>query len=504
MMIDFIKSNRFLLQFFAAVCVFNSAQAEDRLPNIIFILTDDLGYSDVSCYGSKRVKTPHIDKLAASGAKFTHFHTASSICSPSRAAFLTGAYPQRNGLYMGINQNRAAHWFLGLNPDEITLAEQFKKQNYQTLMIGKWHLGSQPEFHPYKHGFDSYYGMPSNAGHLPAFYDGTELIYEETPLDQLTALYTERAVQLIKEERDQPFFLYFAHNYPHVPYKAGVDFKGSSKDGVRGDVMQEMDWGIGQMMQALSDAGIADNTIVIFSSDNGSEKPVYNKPYAGSKYTTLEGGHRVPFIVNWPAKIEQGLEFSIPVNAMDLFPTLSEAVGEPLATDRVYDGVSLLPLFEDKELVRSEDKPYYYYNCDNLQALRYQNWKLHLPRKKSEIPWWDRNKKFLNIKKPVLYNLKNDEAERKDVSVKYPEVMAKMLKMAEEARQKLGDYNDRGDEQRAVGSVVDDAPIVGNHKTDWEKVDEAVRAKIQAEWEIREPVKSKAIHEPKPKTGKKK
>ena len=250
-------------------------------------------------------------------------------------------------------------------------------------MVGKWHLGTEPEFHPLKQGFDHYYGMPSNASHSPKFFDGEEEVYAKTPLGQLTKLYTDRAISIIKEHGEQPFFLYFAHNYPHTPFKAGKDFVGTSKDGVRGDVIQELDWGVGEMMKALQESGIAENTIVIFSSDNGPIKPQYAAPYRGTKYVSFEGGHRVPFIFHWPAKIKQGVQSKTPIVAMDLFPTLSEIIGAPLPADRTLDGVSLMPLLEGKPLTRPVDQPFYFYNCENLQAVRYGDWKLHLPRTKS-------------------------------------------------------------------------------------------------------------------------
>ena len=385
--------------------VSHATDAVDKKPNIIFMLTDDLGYSDVGCYGAKKVKTPHIDQLASTGIKFTNFHTGSSICSPSRAAFLTGAYPQRSGLYMGINPRRTAHWFLGLHPDEITIAEQLKTQGYTTHMVGKWHLGTEPEFLPRQQGFDSYYGLPCNFTHSPTFYENEEVVFEKAPLNRLTELYTQRVTSIIENQarNDKPFFLYFAHNYPHTPFKAGKDFKGSSKDGVRGDVMQELDWGVGEMMEALEKAGIADNTIVIFTSDNGPTSNRHALPYRGTKYVTFEGGHRVPFIFHWPAKIKQASVSDADINAMDLFPTLCEITESALPDDRVYDGESFLPLLAGSSMKRSDDAVFYYYNCENLQAIRQGKWKLHLPRSEKQVPFWDKNKTFMNILKSQCF-----------------------------------------------------------------------------------------------------
>ena len=471
--------------------LFSCAVGAAQLPNVIFILTDDLGYADVGCYGATKVKTPHIDRLAAEGLRFTHFHTAASICSPSRAAFLTGGYPQRSGLYMGINPIRTAHWFLGLNPEEITLAEQFKSKGYDTSMVGKWHLGTEPEFSMLNQGFDTYYGMPCNFSHSPKFFDGEKEVFAVTPLERLTELYTERVTSIIRSQDDKPFFIYYAHNYPHTPYKAGADFKGSSRDGVRGDIMQEMDESIGALMQALEDTGVADNTMVIFTSDNGPTKSVYARPYRGTKYVTFEGGHRVPFIVRWPARIKEAKVLDVPVNAMDLFPTLSEIIGASLPAERVYDGVSLMPLFSGKPLTRSADEPFYYYNCENLQAVRRGPWKLHLPREQKQLPHWDKNKVFNNADAPVLYNLDTDRSEEMDVAGEYPEVVGELLKLAENARGKLGEYMARGTEQRATGSVIADAPIIGNEK-DWGTVDPATAKAITEERQKRHPKASGA------------
>jgi arylsulfatase A-like enzyme len=472
-------------------------------PNIVFILTDDLGYSDISCYGATKVKTPHIDQLAAGGIRFTDFHSAASICSPSRAAFLTGGYPQRAGLYMGINPVRKAHWFLGLNPDEITIAEQLKGAGYNTFMVGKWHLGTEPEFLPRRQGFDHYYGMPCNFDHSPKFFDNDKQVFARTPLDRLTHLYTQRVTKIIRENSKQksPFFLYYAHNYPHTPFKASKKFLGSSKDGVRGDVIQELDASIGAVMQALKQAGVSENTIVIFTSDNGPTKNVYAKPFRGTKYVTFEGGHRVPFIFHWPARFKSGQVESgkvkagrvkpgsvsnLSINAMDLFPTLSKVAGVPLPPDRIYDGESLLPLLDGQPLKRNEAEPFYYYNCENLQAVRVGNWKLHLPRKSEQVPFWDKNQLFRNLNQPVLYDLLSDEGEYENVAKANPKIVNKLLQLANVKRKELGEFMHRGSGQRKTGSVYPNAPVV-SHEKDWGQVPMSVVETLIKERKKRHP-----------------
>ena len=451
-------------------------------PNVIFILMDDMGYSDVSCYGASKVSTPNIDRMAAEGMQFTDFHTAASICSPSRAAFLTGAYPQRAGLYMGINQKREAHWFLGLNPDEVTLAEQFKQKGYTTAMVGKWHLGKEEEFSYFQQGFDHYYGAPDNMGHNAAFYDGREVIYKSTPLEQLTKLYTERMVKHIEEFKDEPFFIYFAHNYPHTPYMAGPKFKKSSKDGVRGDIIQEADWGIGEVLKALEANGILESTLLIFTSDNGPTSAKYSKPYSGTKYISMEGGHRVPFILYWKGEIQPQVS-EVPVIAMDLFPTLSEIIDVPLPEDRIYDGVSLTPLFSGEQIARNHEAPFYYYNCENLQCVRVGDWKLHLPRTKRQMPWWSTAAgKAKPIAAPELYNLSTDVSEKNNVASQNPERVSEMMALAEQTREKLGEYMERGSEQRPTGSLFPEVPILSNHNTEWAKLSDEEKGRAKTEF----------------------
>lgn len=497
------KATRIMIYVFAIAVLSATCQASEHTapPNVILVLTDDLGYSDIGCYGAAKVKTPHIDRIAAEGFRFTDFHTAASICSPSRAAFLTGAYPQRAGLYMGINPNRKAHWFLGLDPSEITLAEQFKKQAYKTFMVGKWHLGTEPEFHPMVQGFDSYYGMPCNFAHSPKFFDGKKEVFARTPLARLTELYTQRITKIIRKQGDQPFFLYYAHNYPHTPLQAGKMFEGSSQDGVRGDVIQELDWSIGEMMKALKEAGIADNTVVFFTSDNGPTANKYAKPFRGTKYVTLEGGHRVPFILHWPTKIKQGRVLDVPINAMDVFPTLSEIIEAPMPQSRTCDGVSLMPLLVGKPLARQRAQPFFYYNCENLQAVRMSDWKLHLPRELKQLPFWDKNKVFVGTQHPVLYNLRTDREETTDLSSTNPEIVQKMLELAESKRRELGEYMQRGSQQRRTGSVVPGAPII-SHEKDWGMVAPAMVETIARERQKRHPNENKKKVRPRRKKQK--
>jgi len=455
-------------------------------PNIIFFLADDLGHADTGYTGATGFETPNIDHLAAEGLSFTNFRTAASICSPSRAAFLTGGYPQRAGLYGGINPNREAHWYLGLDPGEITIAEQLKTAGYKTFLVGKWHLGTEPEFLPDQQGFDHYYGMPSNFSHSPAFFDDGEEVFARTPLDRLTELYTERVRTIIRENANEPFFLYYAHNYPHKPYVAGKKFAGTSSDGVRGDIMQELDWGFGEMMKALEQAGIADNTIVIFTSDNGPVDNKYAKPFRGTKYVTLEGGHRVPFIFHWPARIEQGAVSPLSINAMDLFPTLSGAAGVPLPVDRVYDGESLLPLIKGEALTRTPSDAFYYYNCENLQAVLLGDWKLHLPREEAQLPFWYHNRPFHDLKQPVLYNLRSDPGESRDVAGVNPGLVQQMLGLADEIRAELGEYMQHGAAQRPTGSIYPAAPVI-SHPKDWGQVPPEVIEALNKERSKRHP-----------------
>jgi arylsulfatase A-like enzyme len=350
----------------------------------------------------------------------------------------------------------------------------------------------QEKFLYHHQGFDHYYGAPENMSHSALFLDGRKVIYQNAPLDKLTGLYTARMVKHIGDFKDQPFFIYFAHNYPHTPYKAGPKFRGSSKDGVRGDIIQEVDWGIGEILKALETNDMLEDTLVIFSSDNGATSAKYSQPYSGTKYVSLEGGHRVPFILYWKGKIQPAVS-DVPVNAMDLFPTLSELIGAAIPDDRIYDGVSLTPLFSGKPIARPAAPPFYYYNCENLQAVRVGDWKLHLPRTKRQIPWWAQSKQA-PIQTPRLYNIASDRAEKVDVAAQHPERVQQMLTLAEKTRRKLGEFMGRGDEQRPTGTLFPEVPILSNQQQDWVHLSDAEKGRAKTEFKGHGKKKRKEHH----------
>ncbi|MGD9419249.1 MAG: sulfatase-like hydrolase/transferase [Verrucomicrobiota bacterium JB025] len=440
--------------------------AADR-PNVIFILTDDMGYSDLSCYGATKVDTPNLDALADGGLRFTDFISAANVCSPSRAAFLTGAYPMRCGIPMAVNHPNENHWFLGLDPDEITLAEQFRSRGYKTCMIGKWHLGTEDVFLPHNQGFDHYYGTWGNGGEL---FDEREVAFSTFPEDRLTSLYTQRVREHIRDYRDRPFFIYYPHNYPHSPYTEGNAFDGSTGNGTRSDVLRELDWGIGQIVAELEAQGILENTLIVFSSDNGAVPPssYANAPFRGAKYNTWEGGHRVPFFLYWKDRIQQPAVMDTPqVWAMDLFPTLSEIIGAPMPTDRVYDGTSLVPLLTGQAIARDGEAPFFYYNGENLQCVRRGDWKLHVPRTREQLPWWDQQGAVTEYR---LYDLATDVHEDTNLADTYPAIVDELTGLADAAILDLGEFEVPGSGQRGTGTIFPEVPVIVNLEADWDDV----------------------------------
>ncbi|MHC4512510.1 MAG: sulfatase family protein [Planctomycetota bacterium] len=435
-------------------------------PNIIVIFTDDQGYADVGCQGAVGFATPHIDAMAAQGMRFTDFYVAAAACSPSRAALLTGCYPQRVSIPAVLfPQSR-----IGLNPDEVTLAEILRSRGYATAAVGKWHLGHHPPFLPTNHGFDQWLGLPYSNDMTPdasknpnprarrhpplPLMRGTEVIATEPDQSKLTQQYTEEALQFIRKQAQRPFFLYLAHTFPHVPLFAGERFAGKTKRGLYGDVIEEIDWSVGELLSELDRQGIADNTLVVFTSDNGPwlVKGAHGgsaKPLREGKATSFEGGHRVPCVIRWPAKIPAGQVCRTMVTAMDLLPTITALCGGTLPQDRNIDGRDVSALLRGGTLPGAAEHPFFYYRGRQLQAVRVGRYKLHLPHSYGSIdgarladatfPGRLRRRRI----ELSLFDLEADIGETTNVAPEHPDVVQRLLALCEQARADLGDGRQR-------------------------------------------------------------
>ena len=426
-------------------------------PNIILIFADDLGYGDLGSYGAKDWETPHLDQLAKDGTSFSQFYVPHAVCSASRAALLTGAYANRLEIF-GALDHTAKH---GLNPAETTIAEMLKQKGYQTGMVGKWHLGHLPEFLPTEQGFDSFFGLPYSNDMWPnhpetkTYYPPLPLIVNKTSIEtledqsQLTTRYTQKALEFIQENKEEPFFLYLAHSMPHVPLFVSEKFAGKSSQGMYGDVMMEIDWSVGEIRKKLKELELEQNTLIIFTSDNGPWLSYGG--HAGltdglkeGKGTSWEGGIRVPAIFAWPGKIPAGKTQTEAAMTIDILPTLAEITHSKLP-DLKIDGQSIW-----KEILggQGNTRPYFaYYNQNELQAVIFGKWKLVFPhqyRTISEdlalrndglpVPY-----SMVTMKNAELYDLANDPSETTDVSTQNPAVMAQLTQFAESARDDLGD-----------------------------------------------------------------
>ncbi|MGM0545401.1 MAG: sulfatase family protein [Bacteroidota bacterium] len=442
----------FVLAIFCLSSAAAYAQGENESPNVVIILTDDMGYADVGAYGAPKIETPEIDDLASQGTKFTDFYVE-SLCSPTRAALMTGSYAHRTG-------NSGVYWpdsDEGLNPDEITIAEMLNNEGYNTGMVGKWHLGHRDLFLPTNQGFDYYFGLPfsndmgPDARPAKGPYDPLPVMRNEEVVErgpdqsQLTKRYTEEAVQFIEDKKDEddPFFLYLAHTMPHVPLYASEEFEGKSDFGLYGDVIEEIDWSTGQVMDALEEAGVKDNTLVVFLSDNG---PWLQKgkdgglatPLRNGKGTSWEGGHRVPAIMSLPGEIPENSTIKEMATVMDLFPTLAHLTGADTPEDRVIDGKNIWPLLTGE----SEETPhevYFYYRLKKLQAVRIGDWKLHLEGKRRDYNNvnYDYSKDFVFEQDEELYNLAEDVGEQRNLAKDYPEIVEKLKNAVKEHKKEI-------------------------------------------------------------------
>ncbi|GAA5121331.1 sulfatase [Luteolibacter yonseiensis] len=433
-----------------------------RPPNVVVIFNDDMAYADVACFGAKYA-TPNIDRLAKEGRRFTNFHVSSPVCSASRASLLTGCYNSRIGIHGALGPKAR----IGLNPEETTLAELVKQKGYATGMAGKWHLGDAPEFLPVKQGFDEWYGLPysndmwphhpeAKKGTYPKLpmYENDRIVDEEvTPDDQkqLTTRYAARAVSFIERNKDRPFFFYLANSMPHVPLYVSDKFAGKSGAGLYGDVIQEIDWGVGQVMEALEKAGVADNTLVIFTSDNGpwlsyGDHAGNAAPLREGKGTAWEGGTRVPTIMRWPGRIPAGTESAEMAMTTDLFPTIAAIIGAELPKVGI-DGSNRLSDLTGEPNDNPPPRRYaWYYENNKLLAVADGDWKLMLPQQyrtmadapqpTGGIPGKYQQRK---LEKPMLFDLKKDIGEQNDVAAAHPEIVEKLLQQTAAMRADLGD-----------------------------------------------------------------
>ena len=409
-------------------CLF-AAKAGDRPPNIIFILTDDLGYTDLSGYGAKTIKTPRIDQMAAEGVRFTNFYSTACVCTPTRASFLTGCYSKRVGLHHAV---LPPHSMYGLNPEEETLAELLKAQGYATACIGKWHLGEAPEILPTKQGFDSYFGMAGPNQGISDLYRDTEVIEKkaDVKIDDLTQRYTTEAIEFIRKSKDKPFFLYLPHSAPHHPFFASEKFVGKSEAGLYGDMIQEVDWSTGRILDTLKELGLDDHTIVIFTSDNGQAGEA-SPPLHGGKGSTWEAGLRVPCIVRWPGKVPPGTVCREMAVMFDWLPTLVPLAGAKLPVKKI-DGADIWPLVTGP--AKTPHESFVYYSREAIpSAVRSGKWKLHLV---PPVETWAGKlpPEALIDKKPTtpppwLYDLEADPGETHDVAAEHPEIVERLSKL---------------------------------------------------------------------------
>lgn len=450
-----------LLAICCGACFLTAAEpanaADETPPNVVLIFADDLGYGDLGCYGAKGYRTPNLDRLAAEGVKFTDFYVAQAVCSASRTALLTGCYPNRVGILSALGP-KDRH---GINDREQTLGEVFKSRGYATAMFGKWHLGHHQQFLPTRHGFDEYYGLPYSNDMWPkhpeakhAFPDlplieGEKTIALNPDQTQLTTQYAERAVRFIERHHDEPFFVYLAHSMPHVPLHVSEKYRGKTDRGLFGDVIEEIDWSVGQILATLAKWKLDERTLVIFTSDNGpwltyGDHAGSAAPLSEGKGTSFEGGVREPCLMRFPGRIPPGTICREPAMTIDLLPTLAQLIGARLPSDRIIDGLDIWPLISGQPGAKSPHEAFYFYWDRELQAIRSGRWKLHFPHAyrslEGKVATGGVPVKYVQKRIDLsLFDLESDLGETKNVAAEHPDVVKRLQQLAEQARDDLGD-----------------------------------------------------------------
>ena len=461
------------------VCCRQKQGEKSKPPNVVIIFTDDQGYNDVGCFGASDIQTPHLDKMAKEGIRLTDFYAAQAVCSASRAALLTGCYPNRLGIHGAFMPKNK----YGLNLSETTIAEMLKSKGYRTGIFGKWHLGDHPQFMPNNQGFDEYFGIPYSNDMWPfhpqqgpifnfdvlPLYENEKIIDTLTDQSMLTTQITEKSINFISKNKDKPFFLYIAHPQPHVPLFVSDKFKGKSDRGLYGDVIMEIDWSVGQVLSALKKHDIDRNTIVIFTSDNGPWLSYGN--HAGSAYplregkgTALEGGQREPCIIYYPDKIKPGRIIHTPMMNIDILPTIAHITNATLPS-KTIDGKNVWDVWTGKTNKTPHKAYYFYYHINELHGVRYKNWKMYFPHRyrtlngkpggKNGLP---EKYEYNTIDKIELYNLNTDIGEKQNVADKHLSVVKEISDLANNMRKRLGDklFNINGTENRPIGMVKND------------------------------------------------
>ncbi len=488
-----IRSKLALASCTAIVCLYSwscaNAIEPKRQPNIIVIFCDNLGYGDIEPFGSTLHRTPHLNRMAKEGRKFTHFCVSAGVCTPSRASIMTGCYAQRVGMHNNPRDGQVLRPVspYGLNPNEITIAEVLQAAGYKTGIIGKWHLGDQPQFLPTRQGFDLFFGVPYSddmtaavgkrvalrgnsqlQGHLwpplPLMRNETVI---EAPVERtlLTQRYTQQATQFIEDNQDHPFFLYMPQAMPGSTSTAFASpaFKGKSKNGSWGDSIEELDWSTGQILDKLTVLGLEKDTLVIWTSDNGApmnsdpNDPTRgtNLPLHGRGYTTSEGAFRVPTVMWWPTVIPAATVCTELSTTMDLLPTFAKLAGGNIPQDRIIDGHDIRPLIRGEPNAKTPYKAFYYYAMNQLQAVRSGPWKLFVP-----LEDFSRHPHFKNSDKAttLLFNVVTDIRSQQNVATQHPEIVKQLTELANQARQDLGDVSLSGSGQRLAGKTANPQP----------------------------------------------
>lgn len=468
-----IKRKTSTLLFSCVPCIaLNASQAT----NFIVIFLDDMGYGDLGCTGAIDFNTPNIDKLASEGILFTHFYSAQAVSGASRAGMLTGCYPNRIGL-SGAPDHNSKH---GICDDELTIGDVLKQRGYHTAAYGKWHLGHLRPFLPLQHGFDEYYGIPYSNDMCPnhptagdyypdlPLIEGNETVELNPDQSKFTTEFTKRTIQFIDKNKKTPFFIYLAHPMPHVPLFVSDKFKGKSKQGLYGDVMMEIDWSVGEILKKLKKEGLEENTLVIFTSDNGPWLNYGN--HAGStgglregKGTSFEGGQRVPCIMRWKGTIKSGQICNKLTSNIDILPTIAAIANAPVPKNRI-DGVDLTPLLLNKKEANPRKSFYYYYRKNSLEAVTDGRFKLIFPHKHRSYEGFEVGKdgqpgkvnEYREFDHEALYDLRRDPGERYNVIDSHPEIAIKLRALAEQAREDLGDdlTNRKGKNLRPCGKTM--------------------------------------------------